>query len=602
MRRRLFEEELKLLVEETLSQTIGVSRSERRRIICSIAWGKCSERLLYRLTEERRTLASSRERRADAGTRKRIVPHLDEMVRWTVEQDLTARQVIERAELNNFIEPAHMTPADYNRILRESGISRTRLNADVEPASMIEATVPNQVWQFDPTKLEQLCFDPKRGTIRLDQRWYYDPATKKVRRAPRASRRHFPGGPPLDVWLYALIDDYSRVKFADIFIGKHIDNHLNFWEHAILPKANPHEFPFRGIPRHLYQDNDSSNLHAKMKIVYEALGIHVIPTDPSHDRPNSARKRGKIENGMKRYNDWAKIFYERELSFDEGRAALWDYLVSYNNRPHSTTGEVPFARWSELIQPAEVPSAELFKLFYDDKRRCHVDRHLVIKIDNRWYFVDPQLPDPQNPESPQSFVVDWVDQKVDAYMKPGTHTGKIDVYRGGRHAVAREVKRSDLVRPYFVHGEPFPQTAVEQARQRLTGTYDGPPLKLYPSDPTPPAGSSAGEVVVDQKRPAYLIRGGEAFDESRLERKGPEEEIPAAPPAFIKEIEPKRPLLSTVKVKFLLKSELGFFSGDGDTAEQIAWVDRLMVGRKTIEEDEFLEAVKKAKAEIEGES
>jgi len=100
MRRRLFQRERDLIVDEILNRIIGVSRSERRQVINAYAQQRgLSARLLYRLTQEQRALAYQRDPRADLGARKVVVPHLDNMFRLTVESDFTAPMVLETAEL-----------------------------------------------------------------------------------------------------------------------------------------------------------------------------------------------------------------------------------------------------------------------------------------------------------------------------------------------------------------------------------------------------------------------------------------------------------------------------------------------------------------------
>ena len=204
------------------------------------------------------------------------------------------------------IEPGTVSRSTLHRVLQQRGLSkRPTPVASVTDLDRFEADSANDLWQSDM----------------LAGPWLPDPARPgKVRRA----------------WLYAFLDDHSRLLLAGRFAFK-----------GDLPAL---ELVFRqavrryGVPRRVYYDNGATYRAKHMQQVVAALGIHrLVFTTPY--RPMG---HGKIEafNRLCKAACIAEVRASSIQTLDELNAAFGAWVSRfYNKRLHGETGQTPQDRW-----------------------------------------------------------------------------------------------------------------------------------------------------------------------------------------------------------------------------------------------------------------
>lgn len=515
---------------------------------------------LYKLTDVVR--ANGRAIRKDAGMARLAISEdqFKVIANLTTQYDFTAEHAIRLAELNGMIPPGVVKPYRYNLWLRDNSQSRARLNSDVKPGHRFEAKGPNMLHHFDTTKLEQIHFDAETETLSWN---------------PRLNRKNSRGQKPESVWLYSLVDDHSRAKFAYLYRSENQYNHHDFFYRAWAEKENPSEFPFYGIPEHLYMDKGPVNYALKVLHALHQLGIHLVPTTPSTSEPYGARKHGKVEVVFKDYGEWLKEFKIHDLSWEEAQESLYQYVLMLDRRMHSETRARPFERWLSIKAPRHMPAEQLYQMLKFDSAARRVNSDLTFTIDNHVYRLPERRP-----------FVDWIAdkmrKKIEVYWEPGKYE-KVFAVNGSTEIELAEC-RDNLVRPAFSYPrEQGEQTSVDLARAAAQG-MDHSALKLYETDRHSRAGGN----------PSYLPRKGEPFDNDRIAEKS----RPDGAPSFAPEV-----YLDDVKAIFALK-ERGFFSGDDMArAADRAWLKALMAGRDKIPQSELgaaIEAVKSKQWEAEG--
>jgi transposase InsO family protein len=214
------------------------------------------------------------------------------------------------AEELKLIEPGILTRSTLHRVLQARGLSaRPRSEASVTDLDRFEASAPNQLWQSDM----------------LAGPWLPDPHN------PAKQRR---------AWLYAFLDDHSRLLLAGRFSFK---GDLPALELCFRQALRRH-----GVPARVYYDNGSTYRSKHMQQVVAALGIHrVVFTTPY--RPQG---HGKIEafNRLCRAAFIAEIKVSKIDSLEALNAAFYAWVDRfYNRRPHGETHEVPRDRWRTAI-------------------------------------------------------------------------------------------------------------------------------------------------------------------------------------------------------------------------------------------------------------
>lgn len=318
-----------------------------------------------------RDVRPDRKERADKGKIKCVSKDdLDKLLIHTVKYDFAASHLSDVAEANG----VEINSASYNRILRKQRLSRKDLKKNLKPWQPWEAKYPNLLHQIDSTISQQFYLDDD-GSIG------YEPPIKrnKNKAGNRKPRLH----------LIAVIDDHSRALYARFTLG----NHTSAWMDTLFYTWSRKEnltFPFYGIPKMLYSDNDSVIKSGKFKKAMKKLGVVLF----SHEVGNS-RAKGKVERAIGIIQEFEKITkIKRFKSLDEANEALLDWLIGKNSKKHSTIKEAPFARWLRVDKEKlrNTPSEEIFNLLHlsSDMRLVHGD--LSVRIFGKSFYLPRKVP------------------------------------------------------------------------------------------------------------------------------------------------------------------------------------------------------------------
>lgn len=494
-----------------------------------------SQGYLYRLIQG--AGAEVRAARRDRGQRKRPLSEgeWNALRKLSLEYDFAAAHAIRWAEERGLIERGRISPTLYNQRLREEETTRQRTKIDTKPVRRFEASGPNIMHQFDTTKLEELYVDDK------------DIVTWEPKRKKRNSR----GEKAPSVWLYSMVDDYSRAKYARLYKLENQFNHFDFLYRAWSRKANPTHFPFYGLPSQLYMDLGSVNHATKLLAAFKKLGVFVVPTVPSSAEPFGSRKRGKVERAFQDYAEWLKeIRVDAPLPLSEVQERLSAYVLRLNTRTHSSTHTAPFLRWQQIHTPRETPSALLYEMLYHNHIERIVTPELTFSINGHTYRLPPTRP-----------YVDWVKGKIDVYWLPSDYTRVVAV-RGYQEVEVRELAE---VIPLSHNRTEFAPTTLQETRAALLGV-----------DVRSPSSRDQAPQPV-----AYLPKQGEHFDASKIAAKVVEQPDGTTRPSFA----PMR-WLNRIEVRRELAHH-GLVSDGKLTEDEVALLTAIMQGRETMSEDEL---------------
>jgi hypothetical protein len=538
------------LGEAAKSEIIATARSLCREEISTFVsqvadlYG-CSRGYIYRIIQKH--VSSHRKPRSDKGKNKIEITeeHWNVLTGLTLRYDFAASHAIEWAESSGLLPAGVITPAMYNVRLRGLRLSRQRAKSDVRPVRRNEKDYPNEMHHFDTTKWEELYID--RDDI--------------VHWAPTKHKKNSRGEKAPSLWLYSLVDDYSRAKYARIYKLENSLNHRDFFYHAWNRKNDPTKFPFFGLPQKLYMDLGSVNKADIFLQALKKLDVFVQPTTSSISEPHGSRKHGKVERVFQVYGEW---FKELEIicpiPFDDLQARLEKFVLRINNVYHSETKTTPFARWMEISTPREAPSQMLYHWLFQNRATRTVNGDLSLSLDNHAYFLPAVRP-----------YVDWIDEKVDVHWVPGDYS-KITVVNG--YAEIELNERAEVVRPSF-NRAPIEQTSIDQQRAAVAD------IRYRDSQYSP----------IEVNAPAYMPKRGEKFDEKSVADKG-EQTAEGWKPSFA----PERWFTRIEAILELQRRD--FFQRPPSPGDQL-WLRDLMKERERISETEVNDAVILAQAEIE---
>lgn len=476
--------------------------------------------------------------RRDRGQRKILLSESQwsALLKLTLDYDFAAEHAIRWAEDLGLIPVGVLSPTLYNQRLRSEQTTRHRTKIDTKPVRRFEASGPNILHQFDTTKLEELFVDED------------DSVTWEPKRKKRNSR----GEKAPSLWLYSLVDDYSRAKYARLYKLENQFNHFDFLYRAWSKKPDALHFPFYGLPSQLYMDRGPVNHAHKLTAAFKKLGVFVIPTPPSSAEPFGSRKRGKIERA---FQDYAEFFKEVQVLGPLPLAELQDRLASFvvhlNTRIHRSTNTAPFSRWQQIRTPRETPSETLYDMLYHNRTERTVYPDLTFSIDGHTYRFPPTRP-----------YVDWVKQKIEVYWRPRQYERVIAVR--GYHEV--ELHELATVVPLSHNRTEFAQTTLQETRASLAG------VEVRPQE---------RRALAAPQTVAYLPKKGEQFDDTQIAAKTVAQPDGTQRPSFA----PMR-WLNKIEVRREL-SALGLMSDAKLSDAERALLASLMHDRDTISEDEL---------------
>lgn len=513
---------------------------------------RCSRRHARRIIED--FLPTGRVVRRDKGQQRIALTEeqRDYLIGLSIRYDFAAWHAIEYAERAGAISKGSISPATYNHLLREHESMRARAKKDVKPVRRFEKPFPNHTHHFDTTKIEELFLDRE---------------TRMVTWEPKRKKRNSRGEKAPSVWLYSLVDDYSRVKYARFFEQENQWNHFDFFYRAWSRKEDAVKFPFYGLPRCLYMDLGPVNHATALKEAFKRLGTHVTRTTPSTAEPFGSRKHGKVERPFQDYNEFLKeIPILAPIHFDELNERLYHHVIFLNNRLHSEIETTPFARWMEIGAARETPPEKLYAMLYRNRETRVVSSELMLSVDGHIYKLPERRP-----------YVDWVKQKVEVIFVPGQYD-TINVINGYEEIELREL--AGIHRPSF-NRRHIDETSIDIKRAEVG--------KINYSAVRPPPIGQEGRIN-------YLPRKGEPFDEKRIAEKyieetGDGQRATVRRPSFA----PERYLTYITAARELQTQ--GVLSRPLSMADQ-AWLRNIFADREQISETELQSAVRNSQSAI----
>lgn len=225
-----------------------------------------------------------------------------------------------------------LTPTTVYRFLNRNGLMKLT-QAMPEDRRKFEAELPNDIWQSD-------CMH-----------------------GPKVEHE----GRNRKTYLLAFIDDHSRlVPYAEFYLSESLAQYLGALEKAFLT---------RGLPRKIYTDNGSAFRSHHLEHVTASLGIALI-----HARPYKPQGKGKIERFFRTVrSEFLSCF--KGTSLLELNQALYLWLDNvYHQRPHSSTGQSPFARFTSRMECVRDAPNNLRDYFRKTvRRRVAKDRTISLK-------------------------------------------------------------------------------------------------------------------------------------------------------------------------------------------------------------------------------
>ena len=225
-----------------------------------------------------------------------------------------------------------LTPTTVYRFLNRNGLMKLTQTMP-EDRRKFEAELPNDIWQSD-------CMH-----------------------GPKVEHE----GRNRKTYLLAFIDDHSRlVPHAEFYLYETLTAYLIALEKAFLT---------RGLPRKIYTDNGSAFRSHHLEHVTASLGIALI-----HARPYKPQGKGKIERFFRTLrSEFLSCF--KGTSLLELNQALYLWLDNvYHERPHSSTGQSPFARFTSRMECVREAPNNLRDYFRKTvRRRVAKDRTISLK-------------------------------------------------------------------------------------------------------------------------------------------------------------------------------------------------------------------------------
>ena len=167
-------------------------------------------------------------------------------------------------------------------------------------------------------------------------------------------------------YLIAILDDHSRlIPHAQFYLNERLSSYTDCLKQALAT---------RGLPRKLYVDNGSAFRCKQLEHICACLGVALI-----HSKPYTPEGRGKIERFLRTIRgEFLPGFRGERLSELNEVLALWLEDV-YHRRPHGSTGQAPFARFTEnlhCLRPAPENLNDYFR--HTARRRVAKDRTVIL--------------------------------------------------------------------------------------------------------------------------------------------------------------------------------------------------------------------------------
>jgi putative transposase len=217
---------------------------------------------------------------------------------------------------------------------------------------------------------------------------------------------HHPGGGKRQAFLYAIIDDASRlIPHAQFYTSEGLDSLLDCLRQGVSA---------RGLPSRLYVDNGKVYRSRLLSRIAASLGILII-----HTPPYQPQGRGKVERWFRSVREQFLENLDRKqaLTLDALNTRLWAWIESdYHRCTHGSLDTTPLLRWQKDIERIRLipPGTDVRRLFFHRADRL-VRQDSTFLLQNRFY------------EAPAHLVGKRIEVRFDP-LDPST----LDVYFNGQ--------------------------------------------------------------------------------------------------------------------------------------------------------------------------
>ena len=288
--------------------------------------------------------------RCDRGQSRVVPPQLAELIERLKRENphRTGMTLLRELALVSGTDSPAISAATLYRFLKQRGLTTRQLLA--APAhKKFEAERSNQIWQSD------MLFGPY------------------VQR---------PGGGRMQAFLYAVLDDASRlIPHAQFYTHQGLEAFLDCLRQAVAA---------RGLPIRLYVDN--AKVYRSPQLARSAASIGILIT---HTPPYQPQGRGKIERFFRSLREQllANLDRQRTLSLEELNQCLWVWIEQvYHRAEHGGLGTTPLLRWQRDIDCVRQlpPATDLRRLFFYRMKRL-VRRDSTFLLRGQFYEAPPQF-------------------------------------------------------------------------------------------------------------------------------------------------------------------------------------------------------------------
>ncbi|MFQ5627888.1 MAG: hypothetical protein ACE5I1_03940 [bacterium] len=480
-----------------------------------------------------------RKRRADNGAMRAIDKNVFEKLSYyTVKDDFSADHISDIAVANNMGEIA---PPTFNRHLRQQGISRRLNKQDLRLYQNFQAPFPNHTHQIDATVSQQFY-------ITEDFRIEYDGLLKEYYAKKKGRQKD-----KRMLYLLLLIDDHSRATYGEFSASNHTFSWMNFLYNAWKIKEDAGGFPFHGLPKFIYTDQDPI---FKSKKFQKTMQILLGKKRVIMHEPGNPRAKGKVERAFQVMQEFEKVTKGcKWQSLEEANADLFDYLYKVNNRVHSRTKMAPFESWINI--PAErllaVPDEEIFRILHMDADWRNINKNMTISLNGQLWQLPWRKPFIEHPN-----------EKVEIYWYPFDATKIYVVIDDQEYEIS--YKAQDI-RSTGKHSE-LPKPEALKRREEIE-QRESPGLKTT-------------QIYKERYRRTYLGKHAQQFDEKKItggkDRSGP----------------------MRTPIWFMAECQKKYYFDSPPTPEQKALVKQVFDGKPELPEAEIAHWLEKlSKGEIE---
>jgi transposase InsO family protein len=286
--------------------------------------------------------------RRDRGQSRALTPQLAELIERLKRENPHRTGTTLLRELALVSTAGSVSASTLYRFLKQRGLTERQLLTP--PArKKFEAEFSNQIWQSD------LLFGPY------------------VQR---------PGGGRMQAFLYAILDDASRlIPHAEFYAQQGLDAFLDCLRQAVAA---------RGMPTRLYVDNAKVFRSPQLARIAASIGILL-----THTPPYQPEGRGKIERYFRSVREQllANLDSQRTLTLPELNERLWAWIEQvYHLSEHSGLGMTPLLRWQRDIERVRQlpPGTDLRRLFFYRLHRV-VRRDSTFLLRGHFYEAPPHV-------------------------------------------------------------------------------------------------------------------------------------------------------------------------------------------------------------------